>query len=120
MNNEITQSWLKERIQKSNKQAAINLNKYTIQEKATQADLWDFVPCTYDDSCSCRKELGSTGHWKLKTDIQFEDFMFGFLRMFVDRSEHLNLIMAIDFGRSFKPEASRQRCLHGFTQVEKR
>ena len=42
------------------------------------------------------KKLGCTHHWKLKTDVQFEEYMMGFLRTFVDRSEHLNLITAID------------------------
>jgi len=86
-------------VGQSNKQAAINRNKYPIQEQATQTDLWEFVDCTCDESCGC-KQLGCTGHWNLKTNVQFEDFMFGFLRTFVDRCEHLNLITAIDAGDS--------------------
>jgi len=86
---------MKKRIEKSNEQAAKDRNKYPIQEQATQTELWEFVPCNCEDSCTC-KLLGCTGHWKLKKNVQFEDFMFGFLRMFVDRCEHLNLITAID------------------------
>jgi len=98
MNAGITLSWMKERIERSNEQAVKNRNKYLVQELATQRELWEFVPCTCDDSCSCKKPLGCSGHWKLKKNVQFEDFLFGFLRMFVDRCEHLNLITALDEG----------------------
>jgi len=106
---------MKERIQESNEQAVINRNKYPIQEQATRTELWEFVPCTCDDSCSC-KQLGCTGHWKLKKDIQFEDFMFGFLRMFVDRSEHLNLITAIE---ADDPSNLRPRVKDAYTVLHK-
>ena len=115
MNDEITLSWMKERIEKSNKEAVKNRNKYLIQELATQKDLWEFVPCTCDDSCSC-KLLGCTGHWKLKKNVQFEDFMFGFLRMFVDRCEHLNLITALDAG---DPSNLRPRVKDAYTVLRK-
>lgn len=99
MNEEITGPWMEKMVGQSNKQAAKNRNKYPIQEQATQTELWEYVDCTCDESCGC-KQLGCTGHWKLKKDVQFEDFMFGFLRTFVDRCEHLNLITAIDAGDS--------------------
>ena len=111
MNDEITQLWMKGQIEKSNKQAAINRNKYPIQEQATQTELWEFVPCTCDESCTCN-QLGCTGHWKLKKHIQFEDFMFGFLRTFIDRCEHLNLITAIDAG---DPSNLRPRVKDAYT-----
>jgi len=98
MDDEITQQWMTERIGESNKQAAKNRNKYPIQEHATRTELWEYVDCTCDESCTCKKNLGCTGHWKLKKNVQFDDFMFGFLRMFVDRCDHLNVITAVDAG----------------------
>ena len=62
-------------------------------------ELWEYVPCTCDDTCSCKK-LGCTHHWKLKRDIRFDDFLSGFLRTFVDRCEHLNIIMAMEQEKS--------------------
>lgn len=100
MNDEITLQWMKERIDKSNEQAAINRNKYPIQEHATRSELWEYVDCTCGESCACRKQLGCSGHWKLKKNVPFDDFMFGFIRMFVDRCDHLNLITAVDTGDS--------------------
>jgi len=111
MNDEITQQWMKERIGKSNEQAAINRNKYPIQEHATQTELWEYVDCTCDESCGCKK-LECTGHWKLKKNVQFDDFMFGFLRMFVDRCDHLNLITAVDAG---DPSNLRSRVKDAYT-----
>jgi len=88
---------MKKQIDYSNEQAAKNRNLYPIQEQATQEEIWEYSRCTCDENCSC-KQLGCTHHWKLKTDVQFEEYMMGFLRMFVDRCEHLNLITAIDKG----------------------
>jgi len=112
MNEEITQQWMIERIGESNKQAAKNRNKYPIQEHATRTELWEYVNCTCDESCTCRKDLGCTGHWKLRKNVPFEDFMFGFLRMFVDRCEHLNLITAVDAGN---PSNLRSRVKDAYT-----
>lgn len=106
MNDEITQPWMIERIGESNKQAAKNRNKYPIQEHATRTELWEYVRGTCNESCICRQKLGCTGHWKLKKNVQFDDFMFGFLRMFVDRCDHLNLIAAVDAGN---PSSLRSR-----------
>jgi len=111
MNEEITGPWMKKMVGQSNKQAAINRNKYPIQEQATLTELWEFVECTCDESCTC-KQLGCTGHWRLKKNVPFEDFMFGFLRMFVDRCEHLNLITAIDRG---DPSNLRPRVKDAYT-----
>ena len=83
-NNDITLEWMRERIDESNKQAAKNRNKYPIQEHATRTELWEFIDCTCND-CACKKHLGCDGHWKLKTNVRFDDFMFGLIRMFVDR-----------------------------------
>jgi hypothetical protein len=115
MSSGISEQWMKERIRQSNKQAAINRNKYPIQEQATRTELWEFVPCTCDDSCTCKK-LGCMGHWKLKKDVKFENFMFGFLRMFVDRCEHLNLITAID---AEDPSNLRPRVKDAYTILQK-
>ena len=92
---EITEKWMKEQIDYSNNQAAKNRNFYPIQEQATQMELWEYVPCTCEETCTCKK-FGCTHHWKLKKDVHFDNFVVGFLRTFVDRSEHLNIIMAID------------------------
>lgn len=114
MNDEITQQWMKERIGKSNEQAVINRNKYPIQEHATQTELWESVDCTCEESCTC-KQLGCTGHWKLKNNVQFDDFMFGFLRMFVDRCDHLNVITAVDAG---DPSNLRPRVKDAYTVLK--
>lgn len=112
MDDEITQQWMTERIGESNKQAAKNRNKYPIQEHATRTELWEYVDCTCDESCTCKKDLGCTGHWKLKKNVQFDDFMFGFLRMFVDRCDHLNVITAVDAG---DPSNLRPRVRDAYT-----
>ena len=82
-------------IEISNKQAAINRNLYPIQEQATQMELWEYVPCNCDETCTCKK-FGWTHHWKLKKDIRFEDFVTGFLRMFVDCHQHQNILDTLD------------------------
>lgn len=115
MNGEITQQWMKERIGKSNEQAAINRNKYPIQEHATRTELWEYVDCTCDEFCTCKQKLGCTGHWKLKKNVPFDDFMFGFLRMFVDRCDHLNLITAVDAG---DPSHLRSRVKDAYTVLK--
>lgn len=112
MNDEITRQWMKERIGESNQQAAKNRNKYPIQEHATRAELGEFTDCTCTESCACKKHLACSGHWKLKKNVLFEDFMFGFLRMFVDRCDHLNLIAAVDAG---DPSNLRSRVRDAYT-----
>lgn len=91
---EITPYWIKAQIQISNEQAAINHNLYPIQEQATQLELWEYVPCTCDESCTCRK-LGCTHHWKLKNNIRFKDFVNGFLRTFVHANFHQSVLDAL-------------------------
>lgn len=91
----ITDTWMKNQITISNKQAAINRNLYPIQEQATQLDLWEYVPCTCDTSCTCKKYC-CTHHWKLKDGVRFEDFTYGFLRIFVDKHQHWNVIEALN------------------------
>jgi hypothetical protein len=86
---------MKEQIDYSNKQAAKNRNFYPIQEQATQMDLWECVPCTCDEDCTCRKH-GCTYHWKLKSEIPFEEFRDGFLRTFVDKNQHEPIIDALN------------------------
>jgi len=90
---------MKNQIDNSNQLAAINRNKYPIQEQATQMDLWEYVPCTCERQCSCKK-FGCENHWKLKRGVQFDDFVRGFLRMFVDRCEHLNILDVLENGDS--------------------
>jgi len=114
MNDEITLEWMRERIDESNKQAAKNRNKYPIQEHATRTELWEFVDCTCDD-CTCKKHLGCASHWKLKKNVRFDDFMFGFIRMFVDRCDHLNLISAVDAG---DPSNLRSRVKDAYTVLK--
>jgi hypothetical protein len=91
----ITKQWMKEQIDYSNQQAAKNRNFYPVQEQATQIDLWEYVPCNCDESCTCRKH-GCTHHWILKNDIQFVEFRDGFLRIFVDRNHHQPVIDALN------------------------
>jgi len=58
---EITQEWMKEQMDHSNSQAARNRNLYPIQEQATQVEIWEYVPCTCDENCSCKKlQIGSS------------------------------------------------------------
>jgi hypothetical protein len=87
----ITPDWIKSQIRFSNEQAAINSNLYPIQEQATQLELWEYVPCTCDETCTCKK-LGCTHHWKLKKSIRFDDFVIGFLRTFVNSNFHQSIL----------------------------
>jgi len=91
----ISEEWMKKQIAFSNNQAAKNRNYYPLQEQATQMDLWEYVPCTCDDSCTCRKH-GCTHHWKLKKGLHFEEFRDGLLRMFVDKNHHRPVIEALN------------------------
>jgi hypothetical protein len=95
MSREITEQWMKEHIDYSNRQAARNRNHYPVQEQATQVDLWEYVPCECDKSCTCRK-YGCTHHWILKKGLSFEEFRDGFLRMFVDKNQHQSVINALN------------------------
>lgn len=91
---EVTPDWMKAQIQISNEQAAINPNLYPIQEQATQLELWEYVPCTCEETCTCRK-LGCTHHWKLKNNVRFDDFVNGFLRTFVNSNFHQSILDAL-------------------------
>jgi|GEM_PF-1049025 len=95
MAEEITPEWMRLRIDGSNSGAAENRNLYPIQEQATQMDIWEYVPCTCDEGCTCRK-FGCTHHWKLKKEISFEQFRNGFLRMFVSKNHHMAVINALE------------------------
>jgi hypothetical protein len=91
---EITPEWMKKQIDYSNRQAAKNRNHYPVQEQATQMELWEYIPCGCDASCTCKKN-GCTHHWKLKKGVSFEEFRDGFFRMFVDRNHHQPIIEAL-------------------------
>lgn len=58
-------------------------------------DLWEYVPCACDESCTCRKH-GCTHHWILKKGIRFEEFRDGFLRMFLDKTQHHRVVDALN------------------------
>ncbi len=80
------------RIDESNKNAAINnRNLYPIQEQASIVEIWEYVPCCCDDSCSCKKYKRSY-HWKPKDGLKFDDILIGYLRMFVDVRKHNTII----------------------------
>jgi hypothetical protein len=95
MTDELTLAWMKDRIDDSNKGAAKNRNLYPVQEQATQDEIWEYISCSCDTTCSCRK-AGCMGHWKLKKGVTADEFRLAFLRTFVDRCEHLNLLKALE------------------------
>jgi hypothetical protein len=83
-------------IRRSNEVSfTINRNRYTVQEQATLAELWERVPCTCDDDCTCRK-FGCTFHWKIREGLTFTDILPGYLRMFVDRGLHGFLVELLE------------------------
>lgn len=92
---EISLTWMKKQIDESNIGASQNRNLYPIQEQATQEEIWEYVPCTCPSTCRCRK-AGCTHHWKLKAGVTVGQFRLAFLRTFVDRCEHLNLLKALE------------------------
>jgi len=77
-------------IAKSNRSASRNRNLYPIQEQATLMEIWDYVPCECDSSCTCRR-LGCKRHWKLGEDLTSAEVGPAFLRMFVDKGRHEKL-----------------------------
>jgi hypothetical protein len=95
MTQEITPEWMRSQIDDSNMGAAANRNLYPIQEQATQQEIWEYVPCTCDNDCTCMK-LGCTHHWKLKKGVGFREFRDGFLRMFAGKNLHRAVIDALD------------------------
>ena len=72
-----------------------NQNRYIIQEQATLSELWERVPCTCDEGCTCRK-FGCTHHWKIKEGLSFNDILPGFLRMFVSNTRHRYLLSCLE------------------------
>jgi hypothetical protein len=95
MTQEITPEWMRTQIDDSNMGAAANRNLYPIQEQATQQEIWEYVSCTCDNDCTCRK-LGCTHHWKLKNGVSFGEFRDGFLRMFASKNLHRAVIDALE------------------------
>lgn len=71
----------------SNIEASQNMNHYPIQEQATLVEIWEYVSCECNDSCTCRR-FGCTNHWTLKQNLTFRDILPAFLRMFVFRTQH--------------------------------
>jgi hypothetical protein len=72
-----------------------NRNQYTVQEQATLAELWERIPCTCDDDCTCRK-FGCTFHWRIREGLTFKDILPGYLRMFVDKRAHGLLVELLE------------------------
>lgn len=72
-----------------------NRNRYTVQEQATLAELWERIPCTCDDDCTCRK-FGCTFHWRIREGLTFTDILPGYLRMFVDKRAHDLLVELLE------------------------
>ena len=81
---------IKERVRASNLSARQNRNLYPIQEQATLTEIWDYLPCDCNGSCTCRR-LGCTHHWRRKPSLAFADILDAFTRMFVDRGGHASL-----------------------------
>jgi len=87
---------IRQAIQRSNEVSfTVNRNQYTVQEQATLAELWECVPCTCDDDCTCRK-FGCTFHWKIREGLTFTDILPGYLRMFVDKRAHDLLVRLLE------------------------
>ncbi len=115
MSFDITEQWMKQQIDYSNQQAEKNRNSYPVQEQATQMDLWEYVPCDCDESCTCRQH-GCTHHWVLRKGIRFEEFRDGFLRIFVDKQHHQPVIDALNFKG---PGALNTRVIEAFHVLRK-
>ncbi|KUK70245.1 MAG: Uncharacterized protein XD88_0774 [Methanocalculus sp. 52_23] len=84
-----------------------NRNQYTVQEQATLAELWECVPCTCDDDCTC-KRFRCTFHWKIREGLTFTDVLPGYLRMFVDKGKHNLLLKLLDSQTPDLPRLSRR------------
>jgi len=82
---------IRSRIAKSNIGGSQNPNKYPIQEQATLVEIWEYVSCECNDNCTCRK-FGCTHHWTLKQNVIFGDILPAFLRMFVNKNQHRQII----------------------------
>ncbi len=86
---------IRSRIAESNTGGSQNTNKYPIQEQATLVEIWEYVSCECNNSCTCRK-FGCTHHWTLKQNLTFRDILPAFLRMFVNKNQHTQIIAHMD------------------------
>ena len=82
---------IRSRIAESNIGGSQNPNKYPIQEQATLVEIWEYVSCECNDNCTCRK-FGCTYHWTLKQNLIFRDILSAFLRTFVNKNKHRQII----------------------------
>jgi len=86
---------IRSRIAESNIGGSQNANKYPIQEQATLVEIWEYVSCECNDNCTCRK-FGCTYHWTLKQNLIFRDILPAFLRMFVNKNQHRQIIACMN------------------------
>lgn len=87
---------IRQTIRRSNEVSfTVNHNRYTVQEQATLAELWERIPCTCDDDCTCKK-FGCTFHWKIREGLTFTDILPGYLRMFVNKRIHGLLVELLE------------------------
>jgi len=91
MNNIFNFDVARENIINSNINATRNRNLYPIQEQATLREVWDRIPCNCSSDCACKK-YGCTYHWILKENIDFNQLLPAFIRMFTDKGLHRRLL----------------------------
>ena len=81
-----------QQIAESNASSAVSGAKYIVQEHATLRLLYE--------------QDGATGIWRLRESVTAEQFIGGFLRMYVNPNRHAEVLQALDGGsRSVHPRA---------------
>jgi hypothetical protein len=75
---------LKSILRVSNYWGKANRNKYPLAFSKVLDDLYDWVPCSCDDQCLCRRQFNCTYHYIRKADISFEMAKKYFLSCYVD------------------------------------
>jgi hypothetical protein len=110
---------MKKVIDDSNSSAGNNPNLYPIQEQASLEEIWEYIHCNCEDDCTCKK-YGCVRHWKLKKQINFNDYRSAFLRTFVNKKFHSSIIRRMEYANQKINQYTRQRCLRNASKFERK
>lgn len=87
-------------IGESNKAAYEQPSKYPVGEESAICRMYSFIQCPCDATCQCR-QLACNGHYVIKPDIPFEDYLTSFVECWVAPNQRKALHRCIMTGVSY-------------------
>jgi hypothetical protein len=93
-------------IDRSNRNASENRNKYPLMEERAIQKMYNFVGCPCAPTCKCQV-LGCCKHYVIKADTEFTDYLQCYVKCWVDSRQQTALLDGVNGTRIYEGRAKK-------------